>query len=200
MTALSELIRHDPPISYGAMAEYRLTAAIERKYRFTSRFGDEVLLYEADKAANRAYLPRALCPVGPNDLRDRGEAVVYPKAPVPRPHQVKLFEETAGFLKAGLSGVVSAYTGWGKGVLGLHAAYVLQVKTIVITTKEDIYGQWIKGAQDFLGLEPHEIGEIRGDKCEVIGTKFCVAMIHSLSKAGEIPRLDRQRLWPCNLR
>jgi superfamily II DNA or RNA helicase len=31
------------------------------------------------------------------------------------------------------------------------------------------------------------VGEIRGDKCQVVGTKFCVAMIHSLSKDGKYP-------------
>jgi hypothetical protein len=40
-------------------------------------------------------------------------------------------------------------------------------KTLVITTKEDIYKQWLAGAQKFLGLAPDEIGEIRQDKCEV---------------------------------
>ena len=43
------------------------------------------------------------------------------------------------------------------------------------------------GATQFLGLPDHEIGEIRGDKCEVKGTKFVVAMIHSLSKEGRYP-------------
>ena len=60
-------------------------------------------------------------------------------------------------------------------------------KTLVITTKDDIYKQWIEGAKNFLGLPDHEIGEIRGDKCEVVGTDFCVAMIHSLSKDGKYP-------------
>ena len=40
---------------------------------------------------------------------------------------------------------------------------------------------------NFLGLTPDEVGEIRGDKCEVVGTKFCVAMIQSLSKDGKYP-------------
>jgi superfamily II DNA or RNA helicase len=100
---------------------------------------------------------------------------------------VQLFEETADFLLKGLSGIVSAHTGWGKTVLGYHAAATVQRKTLVITTKDDIYQQWLTGAQTFLGLKSHEIGEIRGDKCEVVGTKFVVAMIHSLSKDGKYP-------------
>ena len=80
-----------------------------------------------------------------------------------------------------------AGTGRGKTICGLYAAYHVGRKTLVVTTKDDIYQQWIERAQQFLGLGPHEIGEIRGDKCEVIGTKFCVAMIHSLSKDGKYP-------------
>jgi len=120
-------------------------------------------------------------------MRDVGEKVEFPKRPTPRENQKELFEQTAAFLKMGLSGVVSAYTGWGKTVLGFHAAAEVGRKTLVITTKDDIYKQWYDGAKQFLGLPDWEVGEIRGDKCEVQGTKFCVAMIHSLSKDGRYP-------------
>ena len=185
MAVLSELIRHDKPLRTGSTAVYPYKPQLESKYRFTSRFGEEVLLHRVE--GDVIHLPRALCPISDNDERVDGEVVHFSQGPSPRPHQVKLFEETAKFLKQGLSGIVSAYTGWGKTVLGYHAAYVTQRKTLVITTKDDIYKQWIDGASKFLGLQPNEIGEIRGDKCEVIGTKFVVAMIHSLSKAGKYP-------------
>ena len=114
------------------------------------------------------------------------EPVAFPKAPKPRDHQVELFGETAVLLKAG-SRRRLAYTGWGKTVLGYHAAATFSVKTLVITTKDDIYKQWLEGAKTFLGLPDDVIGEIRGDKCEVHGTDFVVAMIHSLSKDGKYP-------------
>ncbi|MCL4743817.1 MAG: DEAD/DEAH box helicase family protein [Burkholderiaceae bacterium] len=187
MAILSELIRHDIPLRTDAVATYAFKPSLESKYRFTSRFGEEVLLHSVDDEKRLIHLPRGLCPVGAVDDRVDGEVVQYPNDPTPRPHQVKLFDETVSFLKQGLSGIVSAYTGWGKTVLGYHAAYVVGRKTIVITTKDDIYKQWIDGAIKFLGLKPHEVGEIRGDKCEVVGTKFVVAMIHSLSKDGKYP-------------
>jgi superfamily II DNA or RNA helicase len=186
LTQLSDLIRHDKPISTGATAVYPYTPMIERKYKFTSRFGDEVLLHKV--VGDTIHLPRALCPLGAKDLRDPGKKVVFPKKPKPRDNQVEVFDETEAFLKAGQSGIVIAQTGWGKTYLGYHAAYVTQVKTLVITTKDDIYEAWIKDAPGALGLEPHEIGEIRGDKCEVVDTKFCVAMIHSLSNVDKYPK------------
>lgn len=187
MAVLSELIRHEKPISTGATAVYPMKPALARRYKFTSRFGEEVLLHRVDEKNGVIHLPRALCPVGDNDNRTEGLPVKFPKSPAPRDHQVKLFDETAAFLKKGQSGVVVAYTGWGKTVLGYHAAATVGRKTLVITTKDDIYKQWLEGAEKFLGLPAHEIGEIRGDKCEVVGTKFVVAMIHSLSKDGKYP-------------
>ena len=187
IATLSELIRHDAPISTGASAVYPYKTMIEKKYRFTSRFDEEVLLHRVDRKTGLIHLPRGLCPIGVKDERIDGDIVEFPVQPKPRPHQVDLFEQTGDFLLQGKSGVVSAYTGWGKTVLGYHAAHSVGRKTLVITTKDDIYKQWIDGAKKFLGLPAHEIGEIRGDKCEVQGTKFCVAMIHSLSKEGKYP-------------
>ena len=187
LAGIAELMRSDPPLSLGAVAVYPYSKTKEKNYRFQSKFDDEVLLHRVSPDGKFIFLPRALCPVGPDDARVSGLAVDYPKSPVPRDYQVELFDKTATFLRAGQSGVVCAATGWGKTVLGCHAAYVTGVKTIVITTKEDIYDQWVLAAKTFLGLKPEEIGEIRGDKCEVVGTKFCVALIQSLSKKDKYP-------------
>ena len=187
MALLPELIMHEQPLSTGASAVYKYKPALERKYRFTSRFGEEILLHRVDKEAGTIHLPRALCPVGKIDERVEGEAVTFPKCPDMRPDQETWFADTVAFLQAGQSGLTVAGTGRGKTVCGYYAAYQLQRKTLVITTKDDIYKQWLDGAQKFLGLAPHEIGEIRGDKCQVEGTKFVVAMIHSLSKEGRYP-------------
>ncbi|CAA2141443.1 DEAD/DEAH box helicase [Hyphomicrobium sp. ghe19] len=185
MAILAELIRHDTPLSTGATAVYPYKPSLEKKYRFTSRFGEDVPLYRVD--GNVIHLPRALCPVGAVDEMVDGEHVVFEKGPAPRDYQAAMFDEVADLCQKRLSGVVVAMTGWGKTVLGFHAAYVMQRKTLVITTKEDIYDQWLSGAEKFLGLKPHEIGEIRGDKCQVIGTKFCVALIQSMSKEDKYP-------------
>ena len=187
LTTLSEMIQHDKPISTGAFAVYPYSVKLERQMRFTSRFGEEVPLCRADLDAKRLFLPRALCPVGVSDERVVGDPVKFPADPVPRDYQEQLFKETEEFLAAGQSGVVSAFTGYGKTIIGYHAAYVVGRKTLVVTTKDDIYKQWIEGAKKFLQLPAARIGEIRGDKCEVQGTDFCVAMIHSLSKDGKYP-------------
>lgn len=185
MTSIQDLLRTDVPLSYGATAVYPYSPKLEKRFRFETHFGDEVLLHRVEDEF--IHLPRAVCPIGGKDERLDGMVVHYKKSPVPRDYQVPLFLETAAFLKEGKSGIVVAATGWGKTALGFHAAAVVQRKTIVITTKDDIYKQWLTDAKTFLGLEDHEIGEIRQDKCEVKGTKFVVAMIHSLSIDGKYP-------------
>ncbi len=185
MTALQDLIRNEPPLECSGAAVYSLKPILEKKYRFTSRFDEEVLLHRVK--GDKILLPRALCPVGPNDKRAIGEPVKFPKCPTPRDNQVEVFAKTKAALLEGRSGLVRAYTGWGKTILGYFCAHAVQRKTLVITTKDDIYKQWIKDAPAMLGISPNEVGEIRGDKCEVHGTSFCVAMIHSLSILDKYP-------------
>ena len=191
MSTLSELRMTQKPLSTGATAVYPWSATLQERFRFKSRFGDEVLLFQMHDGKT-IHLPRALCPTGEIDERVQGELVSFPKSPTPRPHQVELFGETSAFIQAGLSGVVCAYTGYGKTVLGYHAAAVLNRKTLVITTKDDIYQQWINGAcggegsPNFLGLTRDQVGEIRGKKVKVAGCPFVVGMIHTLCREGKI--------------
>lgn len=185
MANVSAFMRHDMPLSTGAVALYPLDPKIIKTYRFNTRFEEEVLLYEQD--GNQLKLPRALCPIGQQDLRIDGEKVNLEFKGELRPDQPEWFYPTAEFLKAGESGVVVAGTGRGKTALGYFAASVVKRKTLVVCTKSDIYEQWIAGAKKFLGLADHEIGQIRQDKCEIVGKKFVVAMIHSLSIEGKYP-------------
>lgn len=189
--SLADLVRTDAPLRYGASAVYPHKFALERRYRFTSRFGDEVLLHRRE--GHELHLPRALCPVGPHDERTKGEVAHFPTCPTPRPNQVKLFDEALDCLCTGLSGLFRAYTGWGKTVLGYRLAFEAQRKTLVVTSKEDIFKQWVDGAcglngsPNFLGLTPDEVGVVRGDKVQIWGRKFVVAMIHTLAKPGRVP-------------
>lgn len=183
MTSLASLTRHDRPLITDSDAWYPYSYELAEQYRFKPRFGESVMLHKRDGDFIR--LPRELCPIGKVDKRTCGKSVTFGKCPSPRPEQVEIFAQTIQFLLDGRSGIVSAYTGWGKTVLGLYVAAQLHVKTLVVTTKDDIYRKWYDDAKRFLDLPDHEVGEIRGNKCEIVDTKFVVAMIQSLSKDGK---------------
>lgn len=186
MGILENLHMKAKPAFTAATAVYGFDAELEERFQFTSRFGDVVSL-SVNEGGKFLHLPRELCPLGYVDKRAEGEFVQFAKCPEPRDHQTQVFLDTIAFLKEGKSGVVCAYTGFGKTLVGFVAAYAIRRKTLVITTKDDIAKQWIEGATKFLGVPPERVGIIRGDKCEVLDTDFCVAMIQSLSKDEKYP-------------
>jgi superfamily II DNA or RNA helicase len=177
MAVLADLIRHDTPLRTGRTAVYKYRPELEKRYRFTSRFDDEVILYRVDAPVKEIHLPRALCPIGAIDERVDGEVVEFPTCAPPRPTQVKLAKDLVPIVQNRQSGIVVAPTGAGKTWIGCHIAWLAQRKTCVVMTKDDIFKQWYDAARIFLGLADSEIGIIRGDRCEVIGTKFVIAMI-----------------------
>lgn len=185
LSNLAELKRHDRPLVSDSNAWYPYSYELAEKYRFKPRFGEPVSLSKRD--GNLIALPRELCPVGKTDKRSDGIHVTFPKCPTPRPNQIPVFDATIEFLKRGESGITEAYTGFGKTVLGLYAAAKIGVKTLIITTKDDVFSKWYDDAKLFLGLPDHDVGQIRGNKCEIVNTKIVVAMIHSLSKEGKYP-------------
>lgn len=180
---------------WGAGAIYYREQGDLEKYTFKSRFGDDVPLYNPGLTESEFIeLPRKLAPENfiiekAHNFECEGENAWFKATDLhPRPYQEPLIAEMFEFLNEGKSGIVCAHTGWGKTILGYAAASFVCKKTIVVTTKEDIYDQWLQGAHRFLGLDPTEIGEIRGDLCEVLPpAKFCVALVQSLSKADKYP-------------
>jgi len=186
MASFSELIQYEKPLWTDACANYAYDKQLLNMYRFTSRFGEEVRLAKLNEDGTIA-LPRSLCPLADDDRRVEGEPIEIFNAPTPRPNQIEIFNQVAEHLQAGKSGIVSAFTGWGKSPMSFYAIAAIKRKTLIITTKEDIFDQWVEGAQKFLGLDHQDVGIIRGNKCEVIGTKIVVAMIQSLSRTDKYP-------------
>lgn len=186
---IANLVRTDKPLWTDGWSVYPYSPKLERLYNFESRFDEVVPLHVkfSESGVDYIRLPRALCPVSNDDRRDFGTPVSYPKKPIPRSTQVEIFSEIEKAIKAKESGVLVAPTGFGKTYLGYKMAYEAGVRTLIVTTKEDIFEAWVTGAQVSLGLVPSRIGVIRQDKCEVVETDFVVALIQSLSKTGKYP-------------
>jgi len=122
MATFSELIQYEKPLWTDACANYPYDKQLFKTYRFTSRFGEEVSLAKLNDDGTIA-LPRALCPIANDDRRVEGEIIEVFNAPVPRPNQEKIFKQVAEHLTSGKSGIVSAFTGWGKSPMAFDYHY-----------------------------------------------------------------------------
>lgn len=185
MPSISDFIISDKPLETGAASVYPFTSLMAHKLTFTNRFDEEVELFQRD--GSKILVPRMLTPLGEVNTMAKPPKVIFPKEPLPRDYQKEMFGEVDSHIKDKISGVYKAPTGWGKTLLGYRAAWAAQTRTLVVTTKEDIFTQWIEGAELFLGLPKERIGVIRQSKCQFIDRDFVVALIQSLSIEDKYP-------------
>lgn len=81
------------------------------------------------------------------------------------------------------SGTLSAPTGSGKTVVGLHLIAVRKQPALVIVHTKELLYQWQDRAVQFLDLQKDEIGLI-GDGKKVIGDRLTIGIVNSVYKIG----------------
>lgn len=185
MPSISDFVMTDKPISTGGASVYPFSSALMKRLTFTNRYGEDVEMFQ--RAGPHILVPRMLTPIGYEDLRVDGPKIIFPKEPLPRDYQKPMFQAVDDSIDLKDNGLLVASTGWGKTLIGYRAAWKAQTRTLVVTTKEDIFNQWLEGAEEFLGLPPEHIGMIRQDKCQVLDRKFVVALVQSLSIEDRYP-------------
>lgn len=75
-------------------------------------------------------------------------------------------------------GIISIPCGGGKTVLALHIAYLLKVKTLVVTHKSFLLNQWVERATEFTDAR---IGIIRQNKIDVKDKDIVIGMLQSIA-------------------
>lgn len=81
-------------------------------------------------------------------------------------------------------GVISAPPGSGKTIIGLKIIAEKQQPALIIVHRKQLFEQWVKSIQTFLGIPLSEIGKIGQGRAKV-GKAITVAMIQSLGKQLE---------------
>lgn len=121
------------------------------------------------------------------DRTVRGRAFDPPSRPDPfhpnvlDPHaQQQFMDDMLDALDEDYAVMAVAPPGSGKTVVGLNTAAELGRSTLIIAPLQRIANQWIKGAQDFLGMKRSEIGLVQGPKCEY-DRRLCVGIINSIT-------------------
>ncbi len=181
---------HDKPLRMGALAWYPFTEKRAQQLTLASRFGDEVKLYDLSPYGEIG-VPRGLVKVAPpvDNRSDGFPAAMMPTVPPRNEEQARVIAESVGYLKANVSHVLRATTGFGKTFVGITIAAALGRTTLIIVTKEDLMGedQWRGAIKKFTNCTDSDIGLVQGDKFDYIGKRFVLAMVHTLVQRPEWP-------------
>jgi superfamily II DNA or RNA helicase len=98
--------------------------------------------------------------------------------------QLKPFQEAAiARMGARDFGTLSAPTGSGKTVMGLHLIASRRQPTLIIVHTKDLAHQWVARVHQFLGIPEKAIGLVGAGRRQV-GTQITVALVQSLYKCA----------------
>src|SRR6188508_2326105 len=143
------LLSREPPVRVHGAAVYPYSVGLEQRCQRLSRF-DEAFSLCLHKG-HELWLPRRMVPDGGTDQRSTGQTYVYENNFRPRSLDQ---QRVAGAIRQRLTSalwdpsfILQAPTGYGKTIMGCFAASVMNRRTLVITTKEDIVEQWRVSAQ-----------------------------------------------------
>ena len=176
------------PISYGAVAEYRMNRAVADKFVGYGRFDDGVptVMWHELPNGNMA-LPRACCPVpNPNGMTLGPRVRLTSKFEPRDSQQTRLATELTDMLDRGESFVLEAPTGVGKTVLGCHAIGHVGRRACVVLYKEDLFDSWTEDLGAILGLGKKDIGIIKQDRVDA-AHPVVLASIQTLAIPGRVP-------------
>ena len=101
----------------------------------------------------------------------------HPKAP---PGQEEFFNDLLNAMRDQYTVMAQAPTGAGKTVAALNTIGTLGRTAIVVVPSEFLAEQWAAEAQRHLGMEPSEIGILKGASVEWEGKHLVIALIHNL--------------------
>lgn len=178
------------PKSIGAGAVYPYSESLYAQGAMESRYGDAFNMFRVvgSGEARRIWVPRAMAHDCESMHYAEGLDVTFTSLFKPRnEEQGRIVSESVQLIAQGKNFIVECPTGFGKTACSMDIIAKVGKKVLVVVTKEDLRNQWVKAAQTFLGLTPKEIGFIQGDKFQVAGKKFVIAMIQSLAIEDRYP-------------
>jgi superfamily II DNA or RNA helicase len=169
----------EQPLYTGAMSVFPWTATLEDKFRFISRFGDQVNM--SHREGNLLYVPRGAAPMGKQDFRKSYPPHAINCAFTPRnDEQLPCVEKSLALLRGGVNHVLNAPTGWGKSVVGGVIAARLGQPTLIVVNKQDLMDSWYDALVNVLQIPVSMIGRIQQNTCDWEGKRIVIGMLHSL--------------------
>lgn len=186
MSGVKRLLQTQDPLACGAMAKYPATDALRKTFATISRFGDPITLY--DERGDHIYLPRAVCPVGPNDQRVRGYSTSWSMQTQPKnAEQARMLKEMVALVEEDQSFILQAGTGSGKTWLALATLCEIGRTGLIIVPKDDLMKQWRARILEHTTLTDKQVGRIQQDVCDVYGKPLVLASAKSVAIPGRYP-------------
>lgn len=152
----------------------------------STRIPKNIYLYSHDRKKHQYILPRGYGYTMLDNYLDKSleHTVKFPQSLI-QLREVQKEAEKAYFSDT-TKGLIVLNTGMGKSILGLHIAYMLRQKTLIVVHKDDLVKGWQKDAKVVFGDEM-KVGLIKAKKFD-IGEQITIATIQTLN------RLDKDLL------
>jgi len=96
-----------------------------------------------------------------------------------RDNQKKMMDYINSRYPKKIRGIIQAYPGFGKTVIGTYLASRLKQKTLIILDNSKLLDQWTDSFVKFTNISEDEIGLIKGTKMD-IDKPVCIAMVQTL--------------------
>lgn len=176
------LMMKTPPLAIHGAAVYPYSPELHARYKLESRFEDEFEV--CIKRESELWLPRRFAGPGETiDLRTKGVSHEFTtNFTASNPDQARVVGEMRNLLTLGRSHIVQAPTGYGKTYVGAAAVGHVQRRALILTTKEDLMGQWREALRNVLDLPDSMIGDWRGDVMPNPEQPIAIGLVQSVLK------------------
>lgn len=182
------MLKDTPLYRYDSAAWFPRTQELIDRFTKVDRFGEEYTMYIEDEANDLIGLPRRY---GHPEIAATTEIVWsddngWADGFKPRDdEQERLVADSVAVLKQNFGMILEAPTGYGKTYLGSAIAQRLGQSVCIITTKQDIMGQWSEALSNVLKVPESEIYYWHGDKVPPPDATVVVALVQSVCKGYE---------------
>lgn len=168
-----------------SMGYFPMSPAIVKACTFKDKFGSDYCL--AVPMQDKVLVPRNMLSSYASDRR-----VVAPVAtPIPceapprDADQDRCIKESVALLKQGINHVLQAPTGWGKSYAGVKICSELGQKTLILVTKSDLIGSWMKNLNQVAGIPLNRIGLVKGTSMDWKGKDIVIATVQSVARVNK---------------
>ena len=187
------------PLRVGAAAHYSYEGSengldIPENFTRTDKYGDEYRMFTESIIDKTFMVPRNSAPLV--DVSHKGDLSVSAQFPevihydwddgfIPRDEeQRRMVDESVAKLSGTQYGghIMRAPTGYGKTYLGAAVIQKMGMRALVITTKEDILGDWKTALGKTLNIDADKIGEWHGDVVPEPHHEVVVGLVQSVCK------------------